>query len=195
MASLVQILANSLDAQAIQQISSQLGVENKTAQQAIGLAIPMLLGALSKNTSDSAGAESLNNALHQHSGNVLNNVADSLSNEATMQDGAAILGHILGGRETNVATGLGRMSGLDADTADQVLIMAAPLVMGVLGQAQDNDGLDADGIANLLHGEQEEATAAPGLAQFLDLDQDGDATDDVISLGTKLLGGFLGAKR
>ena len=195
MATLVQTLANSLDANAIAQISGQLGVENQTAQQAIGLAVPMLLGALSNNASDPAGAEALNSALHQHSGSILNDVAGSMSNEATLQDGAAILGHILGGQESNVAAGLGQMAGMDVDTADQVLTMAAPLVMGVLGQAQDNDGLDADGIASLLQGEQAEATAAPGLAQFLDLDQDGSAADDVISIGTKLLSGFLGRKR
>lgn len=195
MATLVQTLANSLDAQAVQQISAQLGVENQAAQQAIGFAVPMLFGALSNNASTSGGAESLNNALHQHNGSILNDVAGSLSNESTLQDGAAILGHILGGQEQNVASGLGQMSGLDADSAQQVLTMAAPLVMGALGQAQDDNGLDADGIASLLQGEREEATAASGLAQFLDMDGDGDATDDVISIGTQLLGGFLGRKR
>ena len=96
MASLVQILAGSLDAQTIQQISRQLGIKNQTAQQTIGFAGPMLLGTLGNNTSNPANAEALNNALHQHIGNILNEVAGNLSNETTLQDGAAILGHILG---------------------------------------------------------------------------------------------------
>lgn len=195
MPTLIETLAGSLDAKTIQQLSAQLGVDNQTAQQAIGFAVPMLLGALSKNASNPAGAESLNNALHAHNGNVLQNVAATLTDEATLQDGAAILGHVLGGQELTVASGLGQMTGMDAGSSDQLLAMMAPLVMGALGQAQDDDGLDAGGISSLLQSQSQEAVAASGLSQFLDMDGDGDATNDVISMGSQLLNSFFGRKR
>lgn len=195
MPTLIETLAGSLDAKTIQQLSAQLGVDNQTAQQAIGFAVPMLLGALSKNASNPAGAESLNNALHAHNGNVLQNVAATLTDEATLQDGAAILGHVLGGQESTVASGLGQMTGMDAGSSDQLLAMMAPLVMGALGQAQDDDGLDAGGISSLLQSQSQEAVAASGLSQFLDMDGDGDATNDVISMGSQLLNSFFGRKR
>ncbi len=195
MPTLIETLAGSLDAKTIQQLSAQLGVDNSTAQQAIGFAVPMLIGALSKNASNPAGAESLNNALHAHNGNVLQNVAATLTDEATLQDGAAILGHVLGGQESTVANGLGQMTGMDAGSSDQLLAMMAPLVMGALGQVQDDDGLDASGISSLLQSQSQEAVAASGLSQFLDMDGDGDATDDVISMGSQLLNSFFGRKR
>lgn len=195
MATLIETLTGSLDAKTVRKISEQVGIENEMAQQAIGFAVPMLIAALSRNASDPAGAESLNNALQSHHGNVLNDVVGSLSNESTLQDGAAILGHVLGGQEPAVANGLSQLTGLDANTSDQMLTMMAPLVMGALGKAQDDDGLDANGISSLLQTESQEAEAASGLAQFLDMDGDGDATDDVISMGSQLLGGFFGRKR
>ena len=67
--------------------------------------------------------------------------------------------------------------------------MLAPLVMGALGKAQREKGLDTGGLAGMLGGEQQRAAdAAPGvmgmLTSFLDRDHDGSVMDDI--------GGMLG---
>jgi hypothetical protein len=62
--------------------------------------------------------------------------------------------------------------------------MLAPLVMGALGKAQRERGLDPGGLAGMLGGEQQRAAdAAPGvmgmLGKFLDRDGDGSVLDDI----------------
>ena len=58
-------------------------------------------------------------------------------------DGAAILGHILGGRQSRAEAGIGQASGLDGGTVQQLLAMLAPLVMSFLAQRVQQGGLDA----------------------------------------------------
>jgi hypothetical protein len=91
---------------------------------------------------------------------------------------------------------LSQTTGLDAGKAGQLLIMLAPLVMGALGRAKQERGLDAGGLSNLLAGERVNLNqSAPGvmgmLGRFLDRDGDGSVIDDVGGM----LGKTFGSKR
>ncbi len=196
MSSLMNMLANQLDEPTIRQISSQLGADEATTQQAISAAVPMLIGALSRNTSSTAGAQALNQALaRDHDGSILNDIPAALSNRTTLQDGSAILGHVLGNRQNNVQTGIARATGLDQGSTAQLLMMLAPVVLGALGKQQQQHGLDAGGLAGLLNQEQQASESSlGGLAQLLDMDGDGDVTDEIIGIGSKLLRNFFGGR-
>jgi hypothetical protein len=83
-----------------------------------------------------------------------------------------------------VQNGLSQVTGLDAGKAGTLLTLLAPLVMGALGRAKNENGLDAGGLSTLLTGEQENLKqSAPGvmgaLSRFLDQDNDGSIMDDV----------------
>jgi hypothetical protein len=196
MSSLLNVLVDQLDDQAIQQIGSQLGADNQTTQQAISTALPLLVGALGRNTENPQGAESLLNALQSdHDGSILNNVAGAVTNQAVQQDGSAILSHILGARQDTVAQGVSQASGLDTGSTGQLLSMLAPIVMGQLGQTQQQQGLDASGLAGLLGSERQEADSQlSGLSRLLDFDGDGQIADDVINIGSKLLSSLFGRR-
>lgn len=196
MSSLLTMLAGQLDDQAVKQISSQLGADDRSTQQAISTALPMLMGTLGRNTESPDGAQALSSALQRdHDGSIFNDVAGALSNPSTMQDGQAILGHVLGGKQNNVQMGVAKASGLDMGSTGQLLTMLAPLVLGALGQTQQQQGLDAGALAGLLQTERQESDSAlSGMAQLLDMDGDGDITDDVINIGSKLLGSFFGSR-
>jgi hypothetical protein len=67
--------------------------------------------------------------------------------------------------------------------------MLAPLVMGALGRAKREQGLDPKSLSHLLSGEQDRLReTAPGvmgtLSRFLDRNDDGSVIDDI--------GGMLG---
>ncbi|MEP6689423.1 MAG: DUF937 domain-containing protein [Gemmatimonadales bacterium] len=186
--SMLDMIQQRLGGDAVNQISKQLGTDPSTAQSAIAAALPMLVGALARNAQDPGKAGALANALGRHDGSVLDDVAGYLGRGDTT-DGAGILGHVLGGRQQNVQTGLGQATGLDPSKAGMLLSMLAPLVMGALGKAQREKGLDTGGLAGMLGGEQQRAAdAAPGvmgmLSSFLDRDHDGSVMDDI--------GGMLG---
>ena len=174
---------------AVRQIGAQLGTDSGTTQSAIAAALPMIVGALARNAQNPQQAGALTNALAKdHDGSILNDVVSHLG-QAQQPDGDAILTHVLGAKRGPVAAGLGHVAGLDPAKAGLLLSMLAPLVMGALGKAQRERGLDPGGLAGMLGGEQQRASdAAPGvmgmLGKFLDHDGDGSVLDDI--------GGMLG---
>jgi hypothetical protein len=186
--SLLDMLQQRLGGDAVNQISSKLGTDPASTRTAIAAALPMLVGALARNAQDPGKAGALANALGRHDGSVLDDVAGYLGRGDT-GDGDGILGHVLGGKKETVQAGLGQAAGLDPAKAGTLLAMLAPLVMGALGKAQREKGLDTGGLAGMLGGEQQRAAdAAPGvmgmLSSFLDRDHDGSVMDDI--------GGMLG---
>jgi hypothetical protein len=197
---ILNMLVNQLDDQTIKQISNHVGIDEGSAKQAMGTALPALLVALDRNASDPRGAQALTNALRKdHDGSILNNIPAALSNEATLQDGAAILGHILGGKggkSTNLKAILSDATGLTQKQVEVLLQLAAPLLLGALGKAQHEGNLDSQQVAGVLHTEKEAAQSSlSGLAGLLDLNRSGSVMDELISFGSRLLSGLFGGKR
>jgi hypothetical protein len=197
MDSIIQLLINQLTDGAVGQISDQLGIDEDKAQQAIGMALPLIIGALNRNTDSSDGAEALVGALQRdHDGSILDNLTQAVTQQETLKDGEAIIGHVLGDRLDGVSNSVSRATGLDQGQVSQIFALLAPIVLGALGQMQRKENLDAQGISNLLKEERStvEKTAS-GLTQLLDMDGDGDVSEEIISLGSNLLGGLFGGKK
>lgn len=74
-----------------------------------------------------------------------------------------------------------------------MLQIGAPLLMGLLGQQQQQKGLDPNGLSTYLGGQQQKAQESNpdlmgALNTLLDADKDGTALDDVIGMAAKLFG-------
>ncbi len=181
---LLDMLQQRLGGDAVNQISGRIGADPGTTGNAIDAALPLLISALARNTSDTGRAQSLASAVsNDHDGSILDDVPGYVS-RASEKPGAGILRHVLGGRQQAVQTGLSQATGLDAGKAGTLLTMLAPLVMGAIGRAKKEKSLDAGGLSTLLTGEQEHLKqTAPGvmgaLSRFLDQDNDGSVMDDV----------------
>lgn len=187
--SLLEMLQQRLGGQAVDQMSRKIGADPGTTGNAIDAALPLLIAALARNATAGGQAQSIDTAVSQdHDGSVLDDIPGFL-NTADSGPGAGILRHVLGGRQQTVQTGLGQATGLDPQKAGQLLTILAPLVMGALGRAKRERGLDTGSLSDLLSGEQDRLKeTAPGimgtLGRFLDRDNDGSAMDDI--------GGMLG---
>jgi hypothetical protein len=197
MDSLLQILLDQLSGDSVGAITDQLGIDEATAQKAIGLALPLLIGSLNRNSSSPDGAQALTKAItRDHDGSILSDLASNLSNPTVQEDGMAILGHVLGEKRTSAGSSIGKAAGLDAEQVMKLLAMLAPVVLGALGRTQREKKLDAQGVASLLTQEREKADKTlPGIVQLLDMDADGDVTEEMINLGGSLLSSFLSKKK
>jgi len=191
----MSMLSQAMGGDNISQIARQIGADEGQTATAINQALPILLGALDRNTDQPGGADALFAALgRDHDGSILDDIGGLLAGSQSGA-GAAILGHVLGGRQRSVETGLSRASGLDLGTIAKLLPILAPIVMGVMGKLSRNQGLDAQGLSGYLTGERQRAEktnpdAAGVLASLLDSDNDGQVIDDVMKLGGGLLGNF-----
>ncbi|HET7456767.1 MAG TPA: DUF937 domain-containing protein [Gemmatimonadaceae bacterium] len=78
--------------------------------------------------------------------------------------GGKLLGHILGGRRPDVEQTVARNSGLDPQQVGQLLMVLAPIVMGVLARKKQQDGLNPGQLGTVL---QQGTGGAGGLGGLL----------------------------
>ncbi len=160
MSAILDLLTSELGGTILKQISSQLGADENTTKNAIPMVVGLLLNALAKNAANKNGAEALNNALSEdHDGGILDDITGFLGNYQD-GDGEGILGHVLGDNRPAVEEELSNNTGLDTSAVSNLFTMIAPLVMGALGKAQKDEGLEAQDIAKLLQTEQSQALGA-----------------------------------
>jgi hypothetical protein len=186
------ILNENINQDTISNMSRMLGADEGSVGNAVQAALPLLIGALARNSSQEEGAQALDSALAtDHDGGILGDLMGYLGG-ASSGPGAGILGHIFGGKQPVVEQGISQQSGLDAATVGKLLMMLAPIVMGALGKAKREQGLDANGVAAALEQERQqvESSASPiggMLSQLLDQNQDGSSVDDIF----RMVGGML----
>ncbi|CAM3881480.1 DUF937 domain-containing protein [Deinococcus frigens] len=121
-----------------QQVSQQTGATPQQSESAMEAAIPLLLGAMTRNASNPNGAASLTDALGQHDGSALDMF--SRGNASSMQEGQKILGHVFGNQQQSAANAVSKRAGIDPQLAMQILSMAAPLVLGYLARQRRQGG-------------------------------------------------------
>jgi hypothetical protein len=161
------------------------------------MALPLLIGALSRNTSSPDGAAGLAGALKRdHDGSILGDLAQAVGRPETIQDGSAILSHVLGPKQENVVSSVSRATKMDSNQVGQILAILAPIILGALGKAQRTRNLDEQGLSAMLQQERKTvASTSSGLTQLLDMDGDGDVSEEIVSLGANLLGGLLSGQK
>jgi len=193
-------LMSQLGGGGVDQIARSVGVSGGDVTNVLAGALPAMMAGLTRNTASSGGASALLGALDRdHDGSVLDDVMGFLGGGGAVAGGAGILGHIFGGRKATVEQAVSKSSGVDMASVSQIMAMVAPLIMGSLGKAKRQQGLDASGLAAAL-GQQEKVarqvspSAVDMFTRMLDSDGDGDSMDDIVKMGSGLLGGLFGGK-
>ncbi|MBV1924862.1 MAG: DUF937 domain-containing protein [Flavobacteriaceae bacterium] len=194
MSGILDLLTSDLGKQIIGGVSNTSNQSEGKTADVLKMAMPFLLGAMKKNASTPQGAEGLLGALSggKHDGGILDNLGGLFAggvDKSVTDDGAGILGHILGNSQPTVENAISQKSGVDAGSVAQILKVAAPILMGVLGkQSRQNKVQDSNGLGDLLGGmlggqPKEEQSFIESL---LDADGDGSIIDDVAGM---VLGG------
>ncbi|WP_435625574.1 DUF937 domain-containing protein [Flagellimonas sp.] len=207
MSGLLDLLNSPMGKQLISGVAGQTGQSESKTADVLGMAMPLLMGAMKKNSTSSSGAQGLMNALSsKHDGSILNDLGGLFGggvDQSVMDDGAGILGHVFGSKQPQVENALSSRSGIDAGSISQILQIAAPILLGYLGkQTRQQNVSSPDALSGLLGGlmggsnTQKEQSL---IETFLDSDGDGSVIDDlagmVLNSGSKKssgLGGLLG---
>jgi|SRR5262245_96052 len=189
MPGLMDIITQSIGGDAMRQMSRQVGASEQSTGTAVSAALPLLLSALAKNSSQPQGASALLRALDKdHDGSVLDDLPGLIHNPQS-GSGAGILGHVLGDRQEAAQSAIAQTSGMNAASVGQLLTLLAPIVMGALGRAQRQQGLDSAGLGAMLQGEHQDLhQSAPGPMDMVTrlLGQESGGLSEVVG---KLFGG------
>ena len=203
----MDLLQSDMGKQIINGVSSQTKASQSQTQSVLSMALPVLMGAMKHNAASPEGAEGLMGALsNKHDGSILDNLGGLFGggvDQSVMDDGAGILGHVLGGSQQNVTSALSSKSGLDSNTVGDILKIAAPILLGYLGKQQRQQNVQSSaGLGDLLGGlmgggSSRQPKQQSMIESLLDGDGDGSILDDVAGMvlnsgGNKKKGGLGG---
>lgn len=183
MASILDFLDTDKGNTFVEKASNQLGESPDKVKTALATGLPMILGAMKKNSTTEEGAAGLNRALEdqKHDGSILDSLTQGGDLGSLLGEGSGILSHVLGGNQGKVEQAVGATSGMSASKISQLLKMAAPVIMGLLGNQKRKDGVGQGGLGDLLGsvlGSNSDHDQSM-LESFLDKDGDGNIANDI----------------
>jgi len=190
MAGILDLLNSDLGKTIVSGVAGSTGNDTSKTSSVLTMALPVLMKAMQRNASTPQGAEGLLSAIQgEHDGSILNNLGGLFGggvDSNVKQDGSKILNHVLGAKQQGVEKIIGEKSGLDAGSVANILKVAAPILMGVLGnQAKQQNISSSNGIGDLLGnmlGGNSAQKEQSFLESILDADGDGSVIDDVAGM-------------
>jgi hypothetical protein len=163
MSNLVDTVLAHLGDPQIAQIAARLGTTPDQARDAIGHALPLIVGGMAQNASTPQGADALHNALGDHAGQDISAILGSMLGGGGSGIGGAILGHIFGGNQGAANQGLGHVTGLGEQGAGQLMAILAPIVMSILANHTLAQGLGPGGLGGMLGQQSQQMQQQGGL--------------------------------
>ena len=202
MEALFDLLQGSTGTGILEGISRDSGESTERSASVVQMALPILIGAMNRNTNSTSGAEGLMGALSgKHDGSLLDNLGSFFEggvSDADRGDGQGILGHILGNSQDGVVQAVSGKTGVSTDSVMRILQVLAPIVMAYLGKEKNSRGIDSgSGISDLIGGLMggSSSNQQSMVEALLDGDNDGSVVDDRAGMflgGSKSKGGGLG---
>jgi len=203
---LFDMLTQTNNGAAVQQVGQQTGLQPDMAQAAIKALLPAIAGGIQRNVQQPGGLQSLLGALQNGQHEQYLDQPESLAQPNAIADGNAILGHLLGSKDTSraVAAQAAQKTGLSEQVLKSVLPMVASMAMASLSKQTKKPDM-AGALAGMLSGQQPQPaqggiggllggllggqskaqaqTGAMGmLGGLLDADGDGNAVDDIFQM-------------
>jgi outer membrane protein OmpA-like peptidoglycan-associated protein len=140
--------------------ASLVGESPTSTATAMNEAVPAMLAGLAGLASSDTGASQVMALVNRYAG--AGNPAENLgalfgggpATQSAMNTGREVLQTVFGGKTNTVADQLAGAAGVKTASASSLLSLAAPLVLGVLGQQRSSQALSTSGLASLLLGQR-----------------------------------------
>ena len=139
--SILDEVQQTLGQDKIAQISQQIGASPAQTHTAVQAAVPMLLGGMAGTASQPNGAGEIQQLLGSHAG-ILGSLGGLLGGGGAPADGGGILGKVLGQHQQTVQQGVQQAGGLDSNQTRHLLMILAPIVLGILAKRHANASHD-----------------------------------------------------
>lgn len=222
MAEIMDVIRSHLDRDTLAKLGERVGADESTVQRVASMALPLLVGGLSRNVNRSPqDRSSLNAALERdHDGSLLDSLGSLFGGGGSggglgglagavggwlggggerdeaprAANGDGILRHVLGDRREAVEEGTARASGLDRGKVGSLLTALAPMLMSALGKVKRERHLDEEGVAQLVEAERRDLEHATPEASEGDLQRllDDASGGDAVASWADRLGSALG---
>jgi len=127
------VMTTLMSSDALESISKKTGSSKSEVSDVLKDALPLLLAGANSQADDESTAESFTKALVKHSANDISDISGFFDG-VDMEDGAKIIGHLLGSKTSSATKKLSKSSGASAKNTEKILAAAAPLLMSLLGQ-------------------------------------------------------------
>ena len=157
---LLKVLLDAQQGGALSQIAREFGLEESATKDVVGQLGSALGKGIQRNAADSDGIDSLAKALSSGGHDRYMNTVSHLTDQATVDDGNSILGHIFGSKDVsrNVAAHAAAETGVDSGIIKKMLPVVAAMTMGALskktggGAELSSSGSPLDILGGLLGG-------------------------------------------
>ncbi len=143
------LLGMLLSSDSLQGLSRASGSSASDVQSVLTQALPLLLGGAEKQAKSADTAESFTKALADHGKKDTSDLSSFLG-DLDLEDGAKIIGHLLGGDTAKTTKTVAKNAGVSKDKTATILSSAAPLLMTLLGQQADADEKKDSGVGGLM---------------------------------------------
>jgi|GEM_PF-3805973 len=137
----------------VDKVADLIGGDKAQSKKAVSAATPALLKGLADKSSKPAGLKAVSEMLDSADNSILDNLGGFLGGGKT-DAGDGMLDGLFGSKKDDLISSLASRSGLGSGMFGKLLPMLLPVVMGVIGKRQKDDGLDSAGVASLLSAEK-----------------------------------------
>ena len=182
-----KLLSELLSADSVKGLSKAAGASQKDVKKVVAAVLPSLLGVAKTQAESSDTAEVFTQALSDHAKDDTSDIKSFLAN-VDLEDGAKIIGHLLGGNQENTTKAISAQTGVSTKKTGNILSSLAPLLMSLLGQqtGSDSSGSSIGSLMGSLLGNVDITSVLGGLLGGSSSNSSGS-----MNLGS-LLGGLLG---
>ncbi len=154
-------------------VAQAMGMESKTVERLLGMAIPVILSGVLGATRKPEVADSFGKAFREMGDTPLDSLNDALATDPSRVSGAGtdLLGSLLGsGTLGTLVSKMADFGGMSKENSGSLMGLAGSMAMGSLGKAARDQNLDAAGALKMLEGQKDNIAAAipPDLARALD---------------------------
>ncbi len=139
------------------QLSSSLGIDQKTALEMMPVVAPMILGGLKRQMDQHGGPDRsarekrVNHILNKYGNpSVLDHVDEEFYTRSREKQPDPRLGGLLGDSGVQAADTISDKFGIDKSTAMKIIVMLAPVILGALTRKRDEGRIGKTGIAALI---------------------------------------------